>query len=465
VLRHEVSLEESREREGVLIQNLTVATQQKVDLESHHQERMHEKETEMMQLLEKRSREYAENTQVLQRNVEREMDSLERERREMKVQRQHDLDVLQARMDREIIVANERQQEELLKERRLFEATKIQLMHQRDVLHRKLGETLDAEQDAKEREGHVVSMNADNQSTMGELQNVIKGLHEMQQQNTAVMQSQQRDVIKGQEHLTQCTEQLLLAERREKAQREHFILVGKDNHATIKNLTDDLRFLIKQREEDYLNLLQQNQINGEAWKRNNGMLSEQLQTMRSDVVVQLIAISKRLGKSRISAQYLKPGTSAGKQTSGGRMPGTHVQRASIVAGASSGGGGNNRVDGITQQDLDDLRTDLEEQANVAAALQTLIDHNTQLQNTVQEWQDKATTASALANQVALALQGQANRKSASAGQERANSLKTKLRVLNPTLTLLDDGVAVYKEKATTSRPHSQRLSRDLVVGD
>jgi len=36
------------------------------------------------------------------------MDSLERERREMKVQRQHDLDVLQARMDRELIVANER---------------------------------------------------------------------------------------------------------------------------------------------------------------------------------------------------------------------------------------------------------------------------------------------------------------------------------------------------------------------
>jgi len=36
----------------------------------------------------------------------------------------------------------------------------------------------------------------DNQSTMGELQNVIKSLHEMQQQNQAVMQSQQREVIK-----------------------------------------------------------------------------------------------------------------------------------------------------------------------------------------------------------------------------------------------------------------------------
>ena len=36
--------------------------------------------------------------------------------------------------------------------------------------------------------------------------------------------------------------------------------VGKDNHATIKSLTDDLRFLIKKREEDYVNLLNQNQV-------------------------------------------------------------------------------------------------------------------------------------------------------------------------------------------------------------
>jgi hypothetical protein len=30
-----------------------------------------------------------------------------------------------------------------------------------------------------------------------------------------------------------CTEQLLMAERREKAQREHFEQVGKDNHAAL----------------------------------------------------------------------------------------------------------------------------------------------------------------------------------------------------------------------------------------
>ena len=70
--------------------------------------------------------------------------------------------------------------------------------------------------------------------------------------------------------------QLLTAERRERAQREHFEGVGKDNHTTIKNLTDDLRFLIKKREEDYLNLLQQNKVNEQAWQRDNRQLSEQV---------------------------------------------------------------------------------------------------------------------------------------------------------------------------------------------
>ena len=80
---------------------------------------------------------------------------------------------------------------------------------------------------------------------------------------------------------------------------------------------------------------------------------------------------------------------------------------------------------------DDLRTDLEEQANVAAALQTLMDHNKKLQENVEEWQDKWIKANALANQVALALQGQANRKSAGGGQERAKALREELRALNP----------------------------------
>ena len=213
-------------------------------------------------------------------------------------------------------------------------------------------------------------------------------------------------------------EQLLVAERREKAQREHFEGVGKDNQTTIKHLTDDLRFLIKKREEDYLNLLQQNKVNEEAWKRDNRLLSEQLQTMRSDVAVQIGVIAKRLGKARITAQFLKPGTPGGKHALGERKPGVHVQRASIVPGERGGGGGSTRVDGVSKEDLDDLRTDLEEQASVAAALQTLMDHNKNLQANVEEWQDKWIKANALANQVALALQGQANRNSASAGQVR-----------------------------------------------
>jgi tellurite resistance protein len=54
------------------------------------------------------------------------------------------------------------------------------------VLHRKLGESLDSEQDAKEREGQVQFMNKDNQMTIAELQSIIDGLREMEQQNQQV---------------------------------------------------------------------------------------------------------------------------------------------------------------------------------------------------------------------------------------------------------------------------------------
>ena len=67
---------------------------------------------------------------------------------------------------------------------------------------------------------------------------------------------------------------------------------------------------------------------------------------------------------------------------------------------------------------------------------------------VEEWQTKATNAKKMAQQVALALQGQANRKSANIGQERASELKRQLKNLNPDLKLLD-GVAAYKEAART----------------
>ena len=79
---------------------------------------------------------------------------------------------------------------------------------------------------------------------------------------------------------------------------------------------------------------------------------------------------------------------------------------------------------------------------MAAALQTLMTHNKQLQIEVEEWQTKATNAKKMAQQVALALQGQANRKSANIGQERASELKRQLKNLNPDLKLLD-GVAAY----------------------
>jgi hypothetical protein len=220
-------------------------------------------------------------------------------------------------------------------------------------------------------------------------------------------------------------------------------------------------------------------------------LSQQLQTMRLDVINQITGINKRLGKARITAQvcqslspshpctnsnkrcktltrrrrmaaterwtdftcahhllaplqFLKPGTTGGSHALGDRTPGTHVQRPSIVPGGGAGAG-SNRVDGYSKQDLDDLRTDLEEQTNVAAALQTLMSHNKQLQETVEEWQTKSSSATALANQVALALQGQANRKSVDVGVKRAGVLKQELKVLNPDLQRLD-GVAAYKQE-------------------
>ena len=37
--------------------------------------------------------------------------------------------------------------------------------------------------------------------------------------------------------------------------------------------------MIKKREEDYLNLLAQNKANEDAWQRNSGMLSQQLQVL------------------------------------------------------------------------------------------------------------------------------------------------------------------------------------------
>jgi hypothetical protein len=74
--------------------------------------------------------------------------------------------------------------------------------------------------------------------------------------------------------------------------------------------------------------------------------------MRADVSVQIGIIAKRLGKARITAQLLKPGTPGGKHALGDRKPGIHVQRATIVQGEKGGGvGGSSRVDGISQEDL------------------------------------------------------------------------------------------------------------------
>ena len=42
-------------------------------------------------------------------------------------------------------------------------------------------------QDAKEREGKVQYMNKDNQTTIGELQSIIDGLREMEQENQQVL--------------------------------------------------------------------------------------------------------------------------------------------------------------------------------------------------------------------------------------------------------------------------------------
>jgi hypothetical protein len=461
ILTQEAALDlaKKREEQHTIVHHIDRKNQEHdmANLKADLNQKLHKKDSETLELvsqhrelLEKVSREYAEKCEALEasvvireKSVRREMEAFERERVEMAEQKKHELGVMQNRQERQMIALAEKHEETLIKERRLFEAAKIQLRHQRDVLHRKLGETLDAEQDAKEREGQVLQMNADTQTTVAELQNIIVALRELEQQNQLTIQAQQQELLKVHEHLTESTQQLLIAERREKAQRQHFELVGNDNHATIKSLTDDLRFLIKKREEDYVNLLNQNQANEDAWRRNASMLSKQLQTMRSDVVLQITAINKRLGKSRVTAQFLKPAKPGSSRT-----PGVHVQRPSIITGQGGGLGEFDRVEGVTKEDLEGLRTDLEEQVTVASALQTLMTHNKQLQIEVEEWQTKATNAKKMAQQVALALQGQANRKSANIGQERASELKRQLKNLNPDLKLLD-GVAAYKEAART----------------
>jgi hypothetical protein len=67
------------------------------------------------------------------------MEALERERRELHAQKQHEIDVLKMQLQRATVSLKEEHETELLRERRLFEASKLQLTHQRDVLHRKLG--------------------------------------------------------------------------------------------------------------------------------------------------------------------------------------------------------------------------------------------------------------------------------------------------------------------------------------
>ena len=134
-------------------------------------------------------------------------------------------------------------------------------------------------------------------------------------------------------------------------------------------------------------------------------MAQRQQTTRRDVISQLNGINKKLGQARIVAQGLKPGP-AGKQKGKSRIPGMSVSKPLLprADGIGAGTGADAKVvAGATKQDLEELKTDLEEQANVAAALQTLMTHNSELQATVEEWQAKAVKASALANQVALAV--------------------------------------------------------------
>lgn len=62
--------------------------------------------------------------------------------------------------------------------------------------------------------------------------------------------------MRWQERLRNSTAQLVETESREYKQKEHFKKVGKENHATILSLTEDLKFLIKRREEDLAEMAQ-----------------------------------------------------------------------------------------------------------------------------------------------------------------------------------------------------------------
>jgi chromosome segregation ATPase len=180
------------------------------------------KETEMMRDLERRSQRYADKCKELEKSVRDEMESLALQRRELNAQREHERNVVRQQVDREVMLVVETHQKQLLKEKSLFEVSKLQLEHQRDELHHQLGSMQDAAQDAKERDLVVKDMAQVQVQTLASLEASLEQLREVARQNEQTIQTQQRDLARAQEQVAESAKLMVAADERERALRLHF---------------------------------------------------------------------------------------------------------------------------------------------------------------------------------------------------------------------------------------------------
>jgi hypothetical protein len=200
---------------------------------------------------------------------------------------------------------------ELARLEREAAAGKVQLEHQRDVLLHKLEEAQAAEKLALEREEQVLQMKEGQQTSISDLRTVIFNLRELEKANTGTIIAQRTEIDGLHGRFREMSRQLAEAEQREADIKEHFRAVGEENHVTIQALTQDMRFLIKKREDDYTNLTNQKAIEVASWRRANDNLSGQLLRFRQGIHGQLEHMNRRLTKARLLISRAKAAKGSG----------------------------------------------------------------------------------------------------------------------------------------------------------
>ncbi|KAJ1482318.1 hypothetical protein T484DRAFT_1804237 [Baffinella frigidus] len=154
----------------------------------------------------------------------------------------------------------------------------------------------------------VLAMNEDRQASLSDLRTVIQNLRELEAANTGTILAQRTEIDGLHGRFFQMSTQLVEAERREDEIKNHFRSVGAEkhetiqaleNHETIQALTNDMRFLVKKREDDYTNLTNQKTLEVSSWRRANENLNGQLLRFRSNILTQLESMNRRLTRAKL----------------------------------------------------------------------------------------------------------------------------------------------------------------------